>query len=63
MNLCAQQKWTHSLWKPYGLQRGQMGGGGVDWAGDLGWNVLKLGCDDGYTTMNIIVKFIKLLKK
>ena len=35
--------------------------GGVDWGlGDR--NVLKLGCGDGCTTINII-KFIELIKK
>ena len=32
------------------------------WAGVWDGNVLKLGCDDGYTTINII-KFIELFKK
>ena len=31
------------------------------WIGAWDGNVLKLGCDDGYTTINII-KFIELLQ-
>ena len=49
------QKHTHRLWKAYGYQRGQvLGEGGMNW--DLGWKskILKLGCDNGYTTINTI---------
>ena len=52
MNLCAEQKQTHRLCKIYGYQRGQVGAGrGRLWAWDE--NILKLGCDDGCTTINI----------
>ena len=53
MNLFAEQKRVHRLWKTYGYQRGQVGrgrGGRGVWDG----NVLKLGDDDGCTTINII---------
>ena len=59
MNLFAEQKQTHSLWKTYGYQREQVRRG----RGGLGiWdvNVLKLGCDESCT---IIIKFIELFKK
>ena len=60
MNLFAKQKWTHRLWKTHGYQRRQVEGG---WEGLGVWdeNVLKFGCDDGCTTINII-KFIELKK-
>ena len=53
MNLFAEQKRVHRLWKTYRYQRGQVGrgrGGRGVWDG----NVLKLGDDDGCTTINII---------
>ena len=55
MNLSAEQKQTPRLWKTYGYPRRQAGGCGLGvWDG----NVLKLGCDNSYTTINII-KFIE----
>ena len=60
MDLFAKPKQTHRLGKTYGYQKGHVGEG----RGGLGvWdgNVLKLGCDDGCTTINII-KFIELKK-
>ena len=57
MNLFAEQKETHRLWKTYGYQRGQVGG--RDGLGVWDGNVLKLGYDDDCTTTNII-KFIEL---
>ena len=48
------------LWQTYGYQRTQVGaGGGMGWG--LGWNV-KLGCDDGCMTINII-QVIEVKKK
>ena len=38
------------------------GGGREGWKGVWDGNVLKLGCDDGCTTINII-KFIKIKKE
>ena len=61
MNLFAEQKKTHGLGKTYGwLPKGTSCGG--DGLGVWDGNVLKLGCDDGCTAINII-KFTKLLKK
>lgn len=60
MNLFAEQKQTHRIWKTYGYQRGQVEGEG--WTGFGDGNVLKLGRDDGCTTINII-KYIRLILK
>ena len=59
-NLFAEQKQTHRLWKTYGYQRGQAEGR-EGWTGVWDGNVLKLGCDDGCATINII-KFIEFKK-
>ena len=49
----AEQKVTHRLWKTYGYQRRQIEGEGVGWGfGDR--NIVKLGCDDCCTTINIL---------
>ena len=56
MNLFAEQKQTHRLQKTYGHQRAHVAG--KDGLGVWDGNVLKLGCDDGCTTINII-KFIE----
>ena len=56
MNFFEEQKLTHRLWKTCGYQKRL-----VEGEGKLGvWdgNVVKLGCDDGCTTINII-KFIE----
>ena len=56
MNLFVEQEQTHRLWLP--KETGCVGGSGLGvWDG----NVLKLACDDGCTTTNII-KFIEFLK-
>ena len=48
-----------NLWLP----KGTGGHGGMEGeTGGLGWNVLKLDCDDGCTTVNVI-KFIELFCK
>ena len=60
MDLFAKQKQTHRLKKSYGYQRGQLRG--RDGLGVWDGNVLKLGCDDGCTTTNII-KFTELKNK
>ena len=54
MNFFSEQKQTHRLWKTYGYQRGQVGEGG--WSE----NALKLGCDDGCTTINMIKESRKM---
>ena len=56
MNLSAEQKQTHRRQKTYSYQKRQ-GWEGRDGLGVWDENVLKLGCDDGCTTINII-KFI-----
>ena len=64
MNLFVEGKQTHRLQNTYDYQRAQVGGRVeevVDW-GVWDGNVLKLGCDDGCTTINII-KFTELFKK
>ena len=57
MNLFAEQKQTHRLWKTHGYQMEHV----VVGEGLSVWdeNVVKLGCDDGCTIINII-KFIEL---
>ena len=50
----------HRLCKTYGYERRQVAGGGMGWRFWNG-NVVKFGCDDGCTTINII-KFIELKK-
>ena len=61
MNISAEQKQTHRLQKTYGYQRGQVGVRvGCTWVWDR--KFLKLGCDDGHTTISII-KSIGLMNK
>ena len=63
MNFFAEQKLTHrlkNLWLP--KETGCGGGGGRDGLGVWDGNVVKLGCDAGCTTVNII-KFIELKRK
>ena len=56
----AEQILTHRLWKTHGYHRKQVVGEGMDWGVGDG-NAEKLGCEDHWTTMNII-KFIELKK-
>ena len=39
----AEQILTHRLWKTYGFQRRQVGGGVGEWAWSLGWKCYKIG--------------------
>ena len=48
MNFFAEQILTHRLWKTYGFQRRQVGGGG------MGRKSYKIGCDDHCTIINVI---------
>ena len=60
MNFFAEQKLTHrlkNLWLPKGT-----GCWGRDGLGVWDGNIVKLGCNDGCTTINII-KFIELTKR
>ena len=57
MNFFAEQIVTHRLWKTYGFQMRQVGGGG-DALGVWDGNAIKSGCDDHCTTINVI-KFIE----
>ena len=54
----AEQKLPHKVWKTYGYKRRGYGGE-RDGLGVGDGNVLKLGCGDDCTTINII-KFIEL---
>ena len=57
MNFLAEQILTHRLWKTYGFQMRQDGGGRDAlrvWDG----NAIKFGCDNCYTPINVI-KFIE----
>ena len=50
MNLFAEKKMTHRLWKTHGYQRRQVVVG-RDGLGVWDGNVVKLGCDNGCTTI------------
>ena len=41
MNLFAEQKKIHRLWKTYGSQRGQVGGEGMHWGVEIGICTLR----------------------
>ena len=53
VNFIAEQILTHRLWKTYGFQIRQVGGWG-DVLGVWDGNVIKFGCDDHCTTINVI---------
>ena len=54
INLFAEQQVTHGLWKTYMLPKETCQGAGKDGLRVCDGKVLKLGCDDGCTTINII---------